>query len=74
MIVDELVVLLVGVEQPGGCQLFEVVHAADALGFQLRFTQRGQQQARKDGNNGNDHQELDECESGLGHEFDAISL
>ncbi len=74
VVVDELVFLVVGVKKPGGRQLLEVVHAADALGLRRRFTQCGQQQTGEDGDNGDDHQELDECESGLRHEIDGISL
>jgi hypothetical protein len=56
--------------------LLGVVHAVNALGLGLGLGQRGQKQRRQNGNNSDDHQQLDQGEraTGPGRHFAAAPL
>jgi len=43
--------------------LLQIVETRDALGLLSRRCQRRQQERRKNGDDGNDHQQLDQCKS-----------
>ena len=51
---------IVGIQVQGNHQLLAVVEAGNSLGLLLRGGKRGQQHRRQDGNDGNDHQQLDQ--------------
>ena len=61
---EQRVVVLVGVEQERERQLLRVVHAGDALALRLRLGEGRQEHARQDGDDGDDHQQLDQGETG----------
>lgn len=54
------VVVVSGIQVRREPPLPEVVQADDSLGFALGFAQSGQQQAGQDGNDGDNHQKLDQ--------------
>jgi hypothetical protein len=54
--------VVVGIKFVSNADLFLIVHALDLERLGLGARQSRQQQARKNGNNGNDHQQLDERE------------
>ena len=55
----------------GDAQLLEVVLALDPGGRFADLLYRGQQQADQDGDDGDDHQQLDQREAGRASERDA---
>ena len=55
--------VVVGVHAPGEAQLAVVVHALDALGFELALAQGRQQQGGQNGDDGDDHEQFDEGEA-----------
>src|SRR5689334_9886038 len=59
----ELVSVVVGENAEGQTDLFEIVRAGDLLCLGLRFRQSRQEQTRKDGDNGDYDQQLNERES-----------
>ena len=62
----ETIVIVVSVHQPRERELAMVVQARDALGFLFGLAQRRQEQAGQDGNDRDDHQQLNESEGGSG--------
>ena len=60
--VHEDILVVVGIHDPGQCQLFVVVETGGAQRLLFGLGQRRQQQRRQDGNDGDDHQQLDEGE------------
>ena len=55
--------MIIRVELPGELKLFEIGFAIHDPGFIFCATQGWQKQSRKNGNNGDDDEQLDECES-----------
>ena len=60
----EFIVVIALVHVVGQHQLLGVVHTEDALSFGFSLGQRGQEHACQNGDDGDDHQELDEGETG----------
>jgi len=58
----EEIAIVIDVKSDGHHQLFAVIETKRALRLALRFREHRQQQGCEDGNNGNDHQQLDQCE------------
>jgi hypothetical protein len=55
--------MVIGIKLPGDLELLEITQAGGGLSLRPGSTERRQQQACKDGNNRNDHQQLDESET-----------
>jgi hypothetical protein len=47
----------------GNCHLMQVVDASDRLSLLFGLGQRRQQQRREDRDDGNDHEQFDQCET-----------
>jgi len=60
-VVDELLVVIIGVHAPPEQELLGVAHAHHGMGALFGAGQRGQQQGRQNRNNGNHHQQFDQC-------------
>ena len=52
--------MVAGIELKSHYELFHIAHALDALGFEFRPAQGGQQERRQDGDNGDDDQQFDQ--------------
>ena len=59
-------IIVASVQVCGEHQLLGVVHAEDALRFRFGFGESGQQHSGENGNDGNHHQKLDQCETAKG--------
>ena len=59
----QVVIVIILVHHPTNAELTQVREATGALRLGLGLRQRGQQQRRQDGNNGDDSQQLEECEA-----------
>jgi len=64
-VIDEVAAIVVGVEVPGEALLAGVAGAGQGLRPSLGPAERGQQQSRQDGDDGNHHQELKQGEGWL---------
>ncbi|CBY14136.1 unnamed protein product [Oikopleura dioica] len=60
----EVVVVVIDVEQPADLELAIVVEAGDLVGLGLRPAERGQKHRRENRDDGDDHQQLEERETG----------
>ncbi len=56
-------VVIVHVHRVGESPLFQVVEAGDLLGLGFGLGQCGQQHRGQNGNDGNDHQQFNQCET-----------
>ena len=59
MVVDVGVQVVVGVLDPGESELLDIVQAVNSLSLGFCLAERGEEHARQDGDDGDDHQELD---------------
>ncbi len=56
------IVIVLGIHDPGSAHLLEIVQTIDALSFGLGSVQGWQKHGRKNGDDGDDYQQLDQCE------------
>jgi len=61
---NQHLIVIPGVKDPAHRQLLQVADAANAERFGLGLAERRQQHARQNGDNGDDHEQFDERESG----------
>jgi hypothetical protein len=59
---DEFVIVIMSVQHPADLKLLQIAEAHNALRFLFGLSQRRQQQRRQNGDDGNDHEQLDERE------------
>ena len=59
---DGLVIVIGGIDHVGNGELSKVVQACRAVGCRFRLGKRWHEHARQNGNDGDDHQQLDERE------------
>ena len=60
--VDELLVVLIGVHDPGQAELLDVAQAYGPLALLPGSLHRRYEDGHEDGDDGDHHQQLDECE------------
>ena len=63
---DGLVIVIGGIDHVGNGELSKVVQACRAVGCRFRLGKRWHEHARQNGNDGDDHQQLDERECSKG--------
>jgi hypothetical protein len=66
IILDDLVGMIIRIHGPAELELFHWAEADGLLPFGFRARHRRQKQAGENGDDGNDHQQLDECERDAG--------